>query len=41
MKRKVLKKQSDENDRANGILVVNRWLKALAAVLGAESAVLP
>jgi predicted amidophosphoribosyltransferase len=38
MKRKVLKPQSDESDRADGIMVVNRWLKALAAILGAESA---
>jgi predicted amidophosphoribosyltransferase len=38
MKRKILKPQVEENDLANGILVVNRWLKAFAAILGADAA---
>jgi predicted amidophosphoribosyltransferase len=38
MKRKVLIGRGEEIDRANGILVVNRWLKALAAILDTDAA---
>jgi predicted amidophosphoribosyltransferase len=38
MKRKPSKKADTVEDRAGGILIINRWLKALAAILGADEA---